>query len=163
MRAPIARFVGVVATLGLVLVLAAWTGATAPGLRAQEVGEGTQDDGRTGYLLAQIDNPGTLPVAIGAIRWTSPGLTGEQVLIGPLDGAPDGAAPFEPFTLDGGQQVAVLLRGAISCPLPGDVVTVTADNVVVEAKPVAGPARQLTLELGGSRAGMERTLPCPPR
>lgn len=162
-RSPVARFVGVVAAVAAVLVLVAWSGAGAPAVHAQSVGEGTQDDGRVGYLVAQIHNTGSLPVDIREITWHSDGLTGSEVLVGPIDEAPTGARPFAPFTLDGDEQVAVVLQGTVTCPLPGDVVTVGTDPLEVEAKPAAGPARTLRFDLDGNGQGMVRTLPCPPR
>lgn len=161
MRAPVARFVAVVAVGAIALVLIAWTGAAAPALHALPVGEGTQGGGRTGYLEVWIDNTGSLPVEVRDITWRSSGLTRSRVLVGPTDQVPSGARPFVPFTLDGGQQVAIVLEGTISCPLPGEVVTVGTEPLVVEAEPAAGPRRELTFDL--DEQGMTRTLPCPPR
>lgn len=163
MRAPVGRFVAVVAVVATVLLLAAWSGAGAPALQAQSTGEGTADGGRSGYLVVWIHNTGSLPVEIDRVAWRSDGLADTEVLIGSTDHAPEDARPFRPFTLDGGEQRAVVLQGTIACPLPGDVVTVGADPMRVTATPAAGPSRTITFSLDAPGQGMERTLPCPPR
>lgn len=163
MRAPVARFAAVVAAVAVVLLVTAWTGAAAPALEAQPVGEGTTDGGRTGSLVVWVHNTGALPVEIDRIAWRSDGLVDAEVLIGSTDHAPEDARPFRPFTLEGGAQRAVVLQGTIACPLPGEVVTVGADPLRVTATPAAGPSRTIAFSQGAHGQGMERTLPCPPR
>jgi hypothetical protein len=163
MRAPVGRFVGVVATIAAVLLLVAWSGAAAPALQAQTVGEGTADGGRTGYLVVWLHNTGSLPVEVDRVTWRSDALADSEVLVGSTDGAPEDARPFAPFAIPGGAQRAVVLAGTITCPLPGDVVTVATDPLTVHATPVAGPGRVRTFSMDAPGQGMERTLPCPAR
>lgn len=161
MRHPVLRFVLVVAAVALVLATVAWTGAGAPAVEARTMGEGTMADGRLGYLLATVENRGSLPVEITNASWSSLGLRDTELFVGPEAEAPSNMEPFEPFSLAGGERRAIMIRGAIDCPLPGDQVTVSTDPLQVSAKPVLGPSRRLVMGATGRDQGTDRTLPCP--
>lgn len=151
MNHPIARFVAVVA-----LVAIAWSGAGAPAVAAPATSTATLDHGRTGYLTAELANTGHLPVTIRSVTWTSDGLAGGRLLLSP-DTTVHHLGPMRPFRLDAGERRLVMLVGRIHCPFPGPVVTVDTDPLRVEADPVAGPARTVSV----TTPDVETTLPCP--
>jgi hypothetical protein len=161
MRRPVLRFVLVVAALAVALGALAWTGAAAPAVTAQTMGEGTEADGELGYLLALVENRGSLPVRVTQATWTSEALGDAELFVGPEAHAPDAMVPFEPFSLAGGERRVIMLRGTIECPLPGDRVTVATDPLEITAKPAAGPSRHVQFATTGRGPGMDRTLPCP--
>lgn len=166
MRAPVARFVAVVAVAATVLVLVAWSGSAAPAIDGQPLGSGTRQNSEIGYVLVEIANTGALPVDVARVTWPTQGLRDPHLFVGPVEGAPLDMQPLGPlgaFSLAGGERRALMVRGTIDCPLPGLEVTVASDPVEIVAKPAAGPSR--TIELDVARPGQENeiALPCPPR
>lgn len=165
-RRPVASFVALALAATALLGGLAWTRVANPTVSGAAARDTFDSAGRRRFAVAEITNRGSLPVRVTSLVWATSGLRDPTVLVRPAGLSTDGSAgrlgdldrarPFEPFTLQGGEDRLVYVVGDQVCP-NGRPTTWAANAIVIGVRSPVGIDR--TRVLRATRVGPSSACP----